>query len=311
MKKDTPLIMDTAKSNLLFATAMLLSSSLSFAAESPLSLSASVGVEYDDNISVSALDTTTGQSDEALVLDFSAGYMAIENETTELELAYDFYQSKHNSLSDFDLQIHTLSAFGSKEVNNKDLSLYYSYSMVDVGDDELYDSHSLTPSVALVLAEGWYNRFSYSYVSKDFKSASERDAMQNSLAVDNYYFFMDNSAFLSLGARIEQEDADDNELDYQALYLKAAVSIPLHYNSNKVVDFKGKYERYWRDYDNVTAAIGKKRDDNQSLIGLEFSKAINKDFDLVLSYEYTDTESNLPSVDAEGNVFALKVTTDF
>lgn len=303
--------MDNAKSNILVTSAILLSSSLSFAGESPLSLSASVGAEYDDNISVSALDTTTGQSDEALVFDFSASYMAIESETEELELAYDLYQSKHNSLSDFDLQIHTLSAFGSKEVGDKDLGLYYSYSMVDLGDEELYNSHSISPSLGLALADGWYNRFSYGLVAKDFAAASDRDATQNNVAVDNYYFFMDNSAFITLGAKLELEDAEDSELDYKALYLKAALSIPIHYNSKKLVDFKGKYQHYWRDYENVTLSIGEKRDDNQDLIGLEFTKPINENVDVVLAYEYTNTRSNLASVDAEGNVISLKVAMDF
>lgn len=303
--------MDKAKTNILCASAMLLSSSLSFAQEAPLSLSASIGAEYDDNISVSALDTTTGQSDEALIVDFSAGYMAMKSETTELELVYDLYQSKHNSLSDFDLQIHTLSAFGSREVDDKDLGLYYSYSMVDLGGEDLYDSHSLTPSLGLALAEGWYNRFSYSLVVKDFASDSGRDATQNSVSADNYYFFMDNAAYITLGAKLEREDADNNELDYQALYIKTAISMPIHYNNEKLIEFKGKYERYWRDYDNVTFSIGKKRDDNQDLIGLELIKAINENVDVVFDYEYTNTQSNLPSVDAEGNVISLKIAMDF
>lgn len=303
--------MDKAKLNILFASAVLLSSSLSYAGESPLSLSASVGVEYDDNISVSALDTTTGQSDEAFVLDFSASYLAIESENTELELVYDLYQSKHDTLSDFDLQIHTLSAFGSWETDDIDLGLYYSYSMVDLGNEDLYESHSLTPSLGFSLAESWYNRLSYSLVSKDFDSASERNANQNSISADNYYFFMDNSAFVSLGARLEVEDAKDDELDYQAIYLKTAISIPFYYNNEKLIDLKGKYERYWRDYDNVSLSIGKKRDDNQDLIGLEFIKPINESFDVVLDYEYTNTRSNLASVDAEENVISLRVTTDF
>ncbi|WP_432471468.1 hypothetical protein [Amphritea sp. HPY] len=303
--------MDKANSNTFFAGAVLLFSSLSYAGESPLSLSASIGVEYDDNLSVSALDTTTGQSDEAIVLDFSASYLAIESENTELELVYDLYQSKHDTFSDFDLQIHTLSAFGSWEVDDMDLGLYYSYSMVDLGNEALYDSHSLTPSLGFALAEGWYNRFSYGHVSKDFASASERDAAQNSISADNYYFFMDNSAFVSLGAKLELEDAEDNELDYQAIYLKTAVSFPFYYNNEKLIDLKGRYERYWRDYDNVTLSIGKKRDDNQDLIGLELIKPINESFDVVLDYEYTNTRSNLPSVDAEENVITLRVTTDF
>lgn len=303
--------MEKAKSNTLIACAVLASSSLSYAGESPLSLSASLGLEYDDNITVSALDTATGQSDEAVVLDFSASYLALESENAELELVYDLYQSKHDSLSDFDLQIHTLSAFGSWEINEKDLGLYYSYSTVDLGSDDLYNSHSLTPSVAFAAADNWYNQISYSLVLKNFDSASERDATQNSISTDNYYFFMDSTAYTSIGAKLEKENADDNELDYQALYLKAAISIPVSYEGEQIAKFKGKYQRYWRDYDNITDSIGEKREDDQDLIGLTLIKPIDDRFDVVLNYEYTNTRSNLSSVDAEGNVITLSVAADF
>ncbi len=303
--------MAIAKSNVLVACGVLMVSGLSQASDSPLSLSASLGIEHDDNISVSALDTTTGQSDQALVVDFSAGYMAVEREGTELELVYDLYQSKYDSLDDFDLQIHTLSAFGSHELNDLDLNLYYSYSTVDLGSNDLYSSHSITPSVGFSLAENWYNKVGYSLVSKDFDSATERDATQNSLSTDNYYFFMDSTAFVSLGAKLEVEDTKSDELEYKAFHLKASVSIPLSIGEIGDLKFKGKYQRYWREYDNVTASIGEKRDDEQDLIGLSLIKPITEDLDLVFNYEFTDTSSNLPSVDAESNVFTLSVATEF
>lgn len=304
-------MMTKSKLSLWVASAAMMSSALCYGSENPLSFSASVGIEYDDNITVSALDTTTGESDEALVVDFSATYTALERDGMELELSYDLYQSIYDTQNDFDLQIHTLSALGSWEVNDIDLGLYYGYSSVDLGDDDLYSSHTLTPSVALSLAENWYNRFSYSLVSKDFDSVAGRDADQHGLATDNYLFFMDNAAYIVLGARVEVEDAKDNELDYQALYLSASVSMPLSYGDHKLADFKGAYQRYWRDYDNVTASIGKKRDDEQDKISLAFVRPINDTFDLVLSYEYTNTESNLSSVEAEGNVVTLSVAADF
>lgn len=282
-------------------------SPLAVSEESKLTLSGEIGVEYDDNISVSVLDTTTGQSDEALVIDLSASYMLTKEETREVELSYDFYQSLHGSLDAFDLQIHTLSALGSWEVNELDTGLDYSYSKIYLGGDALYDSHTITPSLGSSRLENYYHRLSYSFLYKNFAGNSTRDASQNSISADNYYFFMENKAYISLGLRLENEDAKDSELDYDGTSLKLGASIPFL----ESLKLKANYQHYWRDYDNVTASIGQARDDEQDLFSIELTKSLYKDVSMKLTYEYTDTKSNLPSVDATGNIVSLSFTSDF
>jgi len=60
----------------LMAVATLVSSSVF--AEGELTFSSTAGLEYDDNISVTALDQSTDESDVAAVFDFSASYSPIK-----------------------------------------------------------------------------------------------------------------------------------------------------------------------------------------------------------------------------------------
>jgi len=290
----------------LIAVVTLVSSSAF--AEGELTFSATAGLEYDDNISVTALDQSTDESDVAAVFDFSAGYSAIKTTDTELELTYDFYQSLHETLDDFDLQIHTFSALGSWAIGDYDAGLSYGYSQIYLGGSELYNSHTVTPSIGFIGTENWYHLISYAYQDKDFDSTSGRDAKQQAISLDSFYFFMDNKAHLLFGIRAEDENTKDAELDYQSTIVKAGLSAPL---MDTDLTIKANYQHYWRDYDNTTASIAEKRDDEQDLINIDLIKPIGEEMSVKLSYEYTDTDSNLPSADYSGNVASISFNMDF
>ena len=281
-------------------------------ADDKLKFSASAGIEFDDNVSVSIIDQSTGQSDEALVVDFSASYMAVKSESQELELAYDFYQSIYNDLTDFNLQIHTLSALGSWDFETYDTGLSYSYTHTSLGGDRLFDSHTLTPYVGFGGAsDAWYHRVSYGYVDKGFFTNSDRDATQHSIAVDNYYFFNDSKAYVSLGLRYEDENTSGPEFDYQGTYVNLGTSLPVQVGE-WTPTLKANYKHYWRDYDNVTStSIGERRDDEQDAVTLELGHSLSKTTSMKLNYEWTDTDSNLASADFEENIVSLVFSADF
>ena len=90
-------------------------------------------------------------------------------------------------------QPHTLSALGTWEIKNLDVGLNYNSSEIFLGGNDLYDSHTLTPSVGFQGLQGWYHQLSYAYLDRDLSSLPERDAEQHSVGADNYYFFMVSS----------------------------------------------------------------------------------------------------------------------
>ena len=292
--------------------AALLAAAPSFAdtEDKKFSLSVEAGIEHYDNITVSVLDQTTGESDQAVVFDLSASYIAFQEAGREVELSYDFYQSLHDTMGDFDLQIHALSALGSWEIGEYDTGLNYNYSKIYLGSDRLYQSHTLAPSLGFSSSSELYHRLSYGYLKKDFYSNSARDADQHSISLDNYYFFMDAQAYVSAGLRLEEEDARDPELDYRGTYIKLGTSVPLPYGKQPF-KLKANYQHYWRNYDNVTASIGQHRDDEQDLITIELITPLYKMLSAKFAYEYLSADSNLPSSDYDENTFTLSLLADF
>ncbi|MBL4743954.1 MAG: hypothetical protein JKX87_04875, partial [Cycloclasticus sp.] len=289
-----------------FAT---LPSSSAFASED-VKFTVSAGLEYDDNISVPSLDQTTGESDVAAVFDFGTSYTPIKANGKELDLTYDFYQSLHETYDDFDLQIHTLSVLGSWEIGDLDTSLSYGYSRIYLGGSELYASYTVTPSVGFSGAESWYHLLSYAYLDKDFDSTSGRDAKQHNTA--SHWIISISlwiTAHVVLRLRAEDENAKDGELDYQGALVKVGLSTPLMMNSD--VKLKVSYQHYWRDYDNVTASIAQKRDDEQGLVNIDLIKSLGDDMSVKLSYEYINADSNLSSADYNGNVGSVNFMMDF
>ena len=286
------------------ASCLLAMSPASYSEEQKFSVSIETGIEYDNNITVSTLDTTTGESDTALVFDLSASYLALQNENQELEFTYDFYQSLYDTMDEYDLQIHSLSALGSWIVNDFDIGADYRYSKVYLGRDRLYDSHTVNPSLGFSGMDNLYHRLSYAYVDKNFFNGSTRDGEQNRISVDNYYFFMDNSAYITLGLRYEEENTKDPELDYDAPFVSLGTSIPLPYADIKL---KAKYQKYWRDYENVTASIGDKREDEQDLVVITLIKPIYDNVDLKFNYEHNNTDSNLSSIDSVENIYTISL----
>ena len=85
--------------------------------DNPFSLSVSAGYEFDSNLTVDAIDTTSNVGDEAFVFDATAGLELINTDEVGLSLGYDFYQSAHNDLDEFDMAIHGFPVLQRRSVH--------------------------------------------------------------------------------------------------------------------------------------------------------------------------------------------------
>ena len=71
---------------------------------SPFSLEISAGLETDSNVSVSELDESTGEDDQAAVFEADLDYELALGESTELQFGYGLSQTSYDDFSEFDLQ---------------------------------------------------------------------------------------------------------------------------------------------------------------------------------------------------------------
>ena len=267
---------------------------------------ARAGIEYDDNVTSDENDVTSGQADEAGIFELSAAYNVVKNDSAELEFGYDFYQSLYTDLSDFDLQLHTIYAIGSHTVGSTDMGGAYRFTHVSLGGDDFLDIHSIAPNLGFSFHESFYHALSYGYQNKDFAADNGRDADQHSVSFDTYYIANERS-FTSLSFRIEDEDTDDAQFDYQGIYATMGFNTSMDIIATYSTKFRFSYQYFLRDYENITPSIGRDRRDQRHTVSLGVRQPFSRYFAALLNYQYIDADSNLRTADFGENIVSMSL----
>lgn len=271
------------------------------------SLLGRAGAEYDSNVTVSEVDVDTGDSDVAAIFEVEGTFEVTPGTDTALEFGYDFYQSLYADLSQFDLQSHSLSAMLDHEFGNFDADMTYRFSTTSLGGDGFLDIHNIAPTVGFFAIDTVYVSAGYSYLDKNFKTDNARDADQNGVMATAYYFFDEAESFVSLGIRLEWENARGDEFDYDGYLLSARYKTVL---GNSDAEIRLGYDFLSRDYSKITPSIGVERDDERhTLTGRAQVPLIGK-LNGRLEYKYVDASSNLPSADYNEHIVQLSFGID-
>lgn len=260
------------------------------------SLSGSVGLLYDDNVTAREVDSTTGDGDGGASAELAATYRLGDEAPYALELGYDLFQTVYFDASDFNLQVHSLSATGSRSLETVEAKLGYRYTLSTLGGDRFLDIHEVRPSVELALSPRWYAIAGPRFQVKRFDTAPRRDARQAAFGALSFFFFNENRAYALGGLRFESENADGSEFDYDGLVLETGLHVPFGLRGRPYeIDLGYRHRR--RDYDHVTPSIGERRDDRIHTFRARLTRDLGESFELRLELEYTDSESNLPAAD--------------
>ena len=278
-------------------------------AESPWSVEASIGLEYDDNLTIEELDEVSGEEDFAAVIDFSVAYAFPGLSDYEVEAGYDFYQSLYNDFSEYNLQSHGLNLSGSREFGDLDVSLGYRYTLSFLDGDDFLQLNNIRPAVGYSVLPNWYLNAGYSYMDKDFDQYPDRSGDQQALTLDNYIVFNENMSYVRLGYRYEDEDADGPQYDYTGDYFNAVLSTPLTPVPKKT-KVELSYQYFDKDYSKASASEdtgGAERSDYRHTLGLKTLTNLSEDLFASFKYEYIDANSNLPSADYNENIVTISL----
>jgi hypothetical protein len=271
----------------------------------------SIGFEVDDNVGVDEVDNNTSLPDEALLIELGGTYKPQFGDSYGLELGYDFSQSVHEDLDDFDLQTHSLSASVEREIAPWDLGFTYLYSRSLLGGDDFLGIHSLTPTLGRSLTDRWYVSLRYGLQVKDFiqNRNDARDAVNNGLTFDNFVFFDQSRSFISAGYRIEDENTDGDEFDYigHFLHVRAKVRLPIKQLQSFNPTMRLGYQFSKKDFSNNTPSIGAERDDERMTFSGAFSLDLTDKVNTELAFETIEAVSNLASADFNETIVTIKV----
>lgn len=287
------------------ALSMLALNAASIAKEGDLiNFSAMAGLQYNDNLTVSDVDLTSGKGDLGFMLDLGAD-ASIDLGNVSLDGGYDYSSTRNLSETQFNFETHALNGGISYSFMDIDFGLDAGFYHNRLGGDAFLDITSITPSVATMVGDSIYLRGQYSLMDKSFKTAKERSGTSHSIGASAFLFVLEDG-YINVGADLLKDKTNSGDFDYDGYALNGGINVPF---LDTEFYAKGKYES--RSYDSAIGDDSKPRDDSRT----SFTAGLTTDLFLLLTlkpeFRINKVSSNLDSAAYTEKVFSISLGIDF
>jgi len=281
------------------------------------------GVTYSDNVSRVELDQITRSSDYAGTFDASGTYRFLDEKNIKASVGYDFSQLLYFDVTDQDFQSHTVRGSVGRPFRNWEPSIGLSYNVNILDGSGFLTITTVSPKIAYFPKAWLYTELAYNYLDKDFDRFPTRDATANQFGLTQFFFFAKSKGYFMAAVQYQKEDANGAEFDYEAGKASAALRVPLGWlggakgarSKNFFVpqNFRAKISGSirFRDYENVTPSIGKKRFDATKKARLSLKTNFTDKLIGTVQADYINSDSNLSSVDYVERNYSLFLTYNF
>lgn len=272
----------------------------------PVTLVLEVGAEYDNNITVDALDLTSQRGDGAFIFGGDFGYDFIRGDDNHFKLGVNFSQSLHFELAEFDLQTQGASLEAGTKFNDVDLAVGYNFYNVRLGNEDFLQMHVIRPSLTTMLTPTTLFLGSYEYMKQNFQQPElfSRDSSRHSADLKTY-FLLGKGRTINIGYKISSNDAVAAQLDYWGHLFTVGFKVPLDgFEGSK---FTGRYRYNQKNYTNITPALGEKRLDKRHSVRLALEMPLQEQFTGKLQYEYTDSTSNFEALNFTNHLISFNI----
>ena len=281
-------------------------SSTVLAQEQPFSLEVALGAEYNDNVSVNEIDQTSNEGDSAILFELDAGYEFEFNDTGGISLNYVFSDSRYQTFSAFDSQLHNVTATATQEFGKVTAELAYTYALSNLDGNRFLSYQRLSPAASFFLGSKWYFRGAIELTQKEFPQISARDADVDGFTVTGFYFINRTRTYLNFSYNYSEEITDDTLFSYYADTIRVRLSHDFSLFSNDW-DFALGLRYQQRQYANIFPAIGEKREDERIQIDVALEMPVWRTCFLQLEASYNDNQSNLPDADYQQTVVTAQI----
>jgi len=276
----------------------------------------SFGYQYDTNVGLEPdnVQIFADEKDSSLYLFLNLGYKPYFTDEATIGIDYRTYFSFHDELTEFNLQTHTLSVYGEKDINNFSMPvrgfLITSYKLVLIdgspADNLFSNSYIAVPGFTVRWSEKLTSRFFYKFQYDDFKDFPERDAYNNSLTFANFYRLYDGRLILSPGVKLELNSTDNIQGERNFTYWSPTIFLDASASPmDKVILFSRLHYHYQDYFDDEF-----ERKDNQFGFRVLLQREIYKALYLDLAYDfiYNGSDSDIPGPEPfkyKRNVFTV------
>lgn len=293
---------------LIIGSALLALSPASAAAgtEAGVDFEAGIGYLHDSNVSLTELDTNTGEADRATRLQLGVNGVVPITEQLSLKGNYGFTQTQYEEFSDFDTTLHRLEGHINWRVAGFDSALSLRHFAAQLDGQRFLDIRQFSPSVARLIAGKLYLRGALTGSEKLYADNEDRDASNLAFDIDAYWLLNGMDRYIAVGLRSDDEDAQAAEFDYAGKRLKLTFGQALG-----EAKLKARVQLERRDYENFDEQIGAARRDERLQAGINLNIPLNEYLSLDGDAQYSDYRSNLDSASYDEAVYTITLGAAF
>jgi hypothetical protein len=273
-----------------------------------------VGLQYDDNVQLSPGDESirfigpSRRADGRLTLLAGATYTVRPSDRIEISTAYEFSQSAHFHLSEFNLQGHRPSLQLAVNVQPVRFGVFGMYEFYLRQTDSYLSQGTVSPWVSVETAWG-ATEISVRLRRSDFLTQPEKgvlDAWNVAPGVRQYFYVDGPERYVFAGYRFENEDiihATGEAFAFNAHDFSGGVGwgFPYDIRAQLVYDFRHQWYAAQSD--------GRRDDQHQVAVGI--SKPLNRYLMLTLGYFGAFNHSNQAAFRYNRNIGSVAIGVSF
>lgn len=299
-------------------------------------LTFSVSPQYDSNVVLAPLGTqpiggSTGISrkDDYLTALYGRGeFRALQTDDWTAGVSYSIYQNFHSTLSGFDVQDHTPTAFLQYRTGPVQARLQYVFDYVNVGRSPYLISNAFLPILTLAEAKNTFTEVRFGYQYKDFQHGrfltnSNRDGINWMAGFNQYFLFGEENGFIRAGYTFDSDRTGGGspavatpgvttnaDWAYEGHKVYVGLGIPPVLTLRLNLDF----EYYRQNYDNPNSfsitGTTKRRDDIYLVTGT-ISRPLTRTFSIAAQYTYVRDDANIAVFNYVRSIAALILSGQF
>lgn len=270
---------------------------------SEYSMTLEAGASHNSELVVEEIDQYSGSGDTAryLSLDLNANWTLFDN--LNVDAGYNVSDTDYQASDDFDLTIHRFygdvsydfSAFTVGANQHEIDAKLNGDSFLDMSRNGLYLSKLFNDSVFI--------RAEMVDTDKSFDTNPDRDANNESLGIDTYFFFNQAKSFFSLGYSSDEETAKASQYSYDGDSYRATYSTKLGNQDKHRLQAQWRY--FNRDYNDIYPEINTARNDSRHTYKLAWDYYFTQSVALATELQRNESESNFEPADYTSNEINL------
>jgi tetratricopeptide (TPR) repeat protein len=295
----------------------------------PYRLYAGLAFEYDSNVALAPDDdiaaNTLGVSDEddgRAVITAGGQFLAAATSNFHLSLGYDFLQTLHFDLDEFNVQTHRIGGQGEYFWGPVSLGLAAGYEHSFLDDESLLDGGTVLPWIRVDEGALGYSEFYYRMRARDYTLSPyspQRDSVNHAVGARQFFSLGSRDRNIIVGYRYDNDIAmsprvpigpnfDDplgNQWDYSGHQFEAGLGWAFDEDLRAAMVYAYKLENYSEA--SATPLTTDGRDDDEHQVITRIEKRVHEYIWVAASYIFVANESDQSAYDYTRHITSLGV----